>query len=223
MVHSQSTSLVLSDLGFSVTDEPLEIILTKAGLSPICGVDEAGRGPLAGPVVAAAVIFRDCEAVWSARDSKTLTKRRRETCYRAITESLQYAVGVCSHEEIDELNILQASLAAMTRAIAGLDNVPKMILVDGIHAPKACGLVKPIRKGDALVATIGAASIVAKVHRDRIMEEFDRVYPGYGFARHMGYPTEQHRTALKRLGPCPIHRRTFKGVRELLQTAADAQ
>ncbi|MDD5087656.1 MAG: ribonuclease HII [bacterium] len=205
--------------GFVPADESIEILLTDAGQEPVCGVDEAGRGPLAGPVVAAALVFRDCEALRQARDSKTLTRRQREEHYRRITDSLAFSIGLCTVEEIDCLNILQASLTAMERAINGLSVPPKSILVDGIHAPKTPGNIFAIPHGDARIAAISAASIIAKVHRDRVLIAYDKAYPEYGFARHMGYPTLEHRAALKKFGPCPIHRRTFKGVREFFHAS----
>jgi ribonuclease HII len=199
----------------------LEHDLILSGYSCICGTDEAGRGPLAGPVVAAAVIFKDCELLWSARDSKAISaKGRTEYCVRAIHE-FEYGIGICSHEEIDELNILQASMLAMVRAIQSLPRKPDIALVDGNRKPIIDIPCRAIVRGDARVAVIGAASIIAKVTRDRIMNEFDLKYPDYGFARHLGYPTADHRQLLKKLGPCPIHRRTFHGVREFFQDLPD--
>ena len=209
------TELLLRNrFDWTATGKPIETLLTESGRTPICGVDEAGRGPLAGPVVAAALVFRDCDALWQARDSKVLTRRQREEHYRRISEALVFSIGLCTAEEIDSLNILQASLVAMERAIFTLSVRPNIVLVDGIYSPKALVETMAIPHGDARVATISAASILAKVHRDRVLTEYDRMYPEYGFARHMGYPTAEHRAALQKLGPCPIHRRTFKGVRE---------
>lgn len=194
--------------------KPFEIILTELGHASVCGVDEAGRGPLAGPVVAAALIFRDCDALWQACDSKALSSQKRDEHFQKITDSLPFSIGLCTPEEIDSLNILQASLRAMERAITALPVSPDILLVDGIHSPATSVRTWAIPHGDARIACIGAASIVAKVHRDRLMMEYDAKYPEYGFARHKGYPTTEHRAALEKLGPCPIHRRTFKGVRE---------
>jgi ribonuclease HII len=198
-------------------DSPLELQLVRAGCDCLCGTDEAGRGPLAGPVVAAAVVYRDCESLWMSRDSKSLTRRKRENLLNHITRDLAFAVGICSVEEIDELNILRASLVAMERAVAGLPEKPSLILVDGPYGLSSTIPSRAIVRGDARVAVIAAASIVAKVHRDTLMTDYDRQYPGYGFAHHFGYPTQVHRDLLREKGPCPIHRRTFRGVRELLQ------
>jgi len=202
---------------------PIETRLASSGTALICGVDEAGRGPLAGPVAAAAVIFQDCDTLWAARDSKVLSTRAREAHFAQITRDLTCAVGICTVEEIDSLNILRASLLAMERAVAALGVRPEVVLVDGIHLPRLPMACHAIRHGDARVAVISAASIVAKVTRDRIMREFDALYPGYGFARHVGYPTAFHRSALNALGPCPIHRRTFHGVREFLAKSLEPE
>jgi ribonuclease HII len=196
---------------------PVERELVASGLSKICGTDEAGRGPLAGPVVAAAVIFRDGDLLWSARDSKTMRPNARENFFEKATQEFEYAVGMCSPQEIDELNILRASLTAMERAVALLPSEPSVVLVDGNRRLTIKIPSRAIIHGDARVAVIGAASIIAKVTRDRLMCEYDEQYPAYGFARHFGYPTEEHRRQLKQFGPCPIHRRTFHGVREFFQ------
>lgn len=202
---------------------PFEKTLIASGISCFCGVDEAGRGPLAGPVVAAAVVFRDCPALWSARDSKSLSPRARSEQFARITEELTFAVGMCDPEEIDRVNILQASLLAMSRAVTKLAQAPTLILVDGLYRLKMEIPSRAIVRGDARVAIIGAASIVAKVTRDRIMTEYDGIYPGYGFARHFGYPTLEHRMKIRALGPCPIHRRTFRGICEYFpQTAPNS-
>ena len=195
-------------------DTPIERELCAQGVTPVCGTDEAGRGPLAGPVVAAAVLFRDCETLWLARDSKAMTARARDEYYTRVTQELDYGVGICTAEEIDQLNILQASLVAMERAVGALNAVPALILVDGMHRLRLSIPSRAIKHGDARVAVIGAASIIAKVTRDRLMCDYDAHYPAYGFARHFGYPTEEHRARLQQFGPCPIHRRTFHGVRE---------
>ncbi|HEY3294367.1 MAG TPA: ribonuclease HII [bacterium] len=196
---------------------PIERELLASGMSLICGVDEAGRGPLAGPVVAAAVLFRDCELLWSAQDSKKMTVSAREEFFARVPHELEFGVGACTPEEIDEINILQASLRAMERAVALLPCPPQMILVDGNRRLNPSLPSRAIVHGDACVAVISAASIIAKVTRDRLMRDYDAVHPEYGFARHFGYPTEEHRRLLKQLGPCPIHRRTFQGVREFFQ------
>ncbi|WP_295443883.1 ribonuclease HII [uncultured Thiodictyon sp.] len=182
----------------------------------IAGVDEAGRGPLAGPVCAAAVILDPARPIHGLGDSKKITAKRREALESIIQEhSLAWAVAWASAAEIDEINILQASLLAMTRAVAALDPRPDRVLVDGNRAP-GCGCpVETIIGGDALIPAIGAASILAKVARDRLMCQLDLDYPGYGFAVHKGYPTAAHRAALISLGPCPEHRRSFGPVRVL--------
>ena len=177
----------------------------------ICGVDEAGRGPLAGAVYAAAVILPAEYDLPGLDDSKKLTARRRDILFDLIQSSaLSWSVASASIEEIDELNILHATMLAMQRAVAGLHIVPAEALIDGNRVPK--GLTVPGRAiigGDALEACISAASVLAKVSRDRDVETFEVLYPGYGFAKHKGYPTAQHLEALARLGPCPVHRKTF--------------
>jgi ribonuclease HII len=187
-----------------------EEALWSAGLQHVAGIDEAGRGPLAGPVVAAAVIFpRGC-LIDGVDDSKKLTHSRREELLGTIRErAIAIGVGVVDHLEIDRINILQATFSAMHIAIANLSVVPDHLLVDG-NRFSANGLpFSTIIDGDALCHAIAAASIVAKVTRDRIMVEQDRLFPGYGFVRHKGYGTPEHRAAIARLGLCPIHRRSF--------------
>ncbi len=180
------------------------------GFSQICGVDEAGRGPLAGPVCAAAVILpRDLE-IEGLNDSKKLTEKRREALYDIIVkEAVAYGIAFATEQEIDEINILQATFLAMRRAIGQLSVRPDMLLVDGNREPESDIPVKTIVKGDSLSANIAAASILAKVTRDRFMLEQDRLYPEYGFALHKGYGTKAHYAALTEHGACPIHRRTF--------------
>jgi ribonuclease HII len=195
----------------------IERELCTAGYRTIAGVDEAGRGPLAGPVVAAAVIFSDCDVLWSARDSKKMSLAAREAFFAKAETSLIYGLGVCSPEEIDSLNILQASMLAMSRAVLALPARPDMVLVDGNRKPAVEAPCRAIVRGDARVAVIGAASIMAKVTRDRMMGDYHVQYPHYGFNRHFGYPTEEHRRLIQEIGPCPIHRRTFHGVREYIQ------
>lgn len=182
----------------------------------IAGVDEAGRGPLAGPVCAAAVILDPARPIPGLDDSKRLSQKRREALESAIqAQSLAWSVAWASAAEIDAINILQASLLAMTRAVAALDPRPGRVLVDG-NRTLDCGCpAEAIIGGDGLVPAIGAASILAKVARDRLMRGLDETYPGYGFAIHKGYPTAAHREALRRLGPCPEHRRSFAPVRVL--------
>lgn len=181
----------------------------------LCGVDEAGRGPLAGCVFAAAVILDPARPVEGLADSKVLPPARRESLAAAIREkALAWSVAVATPAEIDEINILRASLEAMARAVAGLGVAPEEVAVDGLHVPP--GLAAPCRaivKGDRLVPAISAASILAKTARDAEMVALESRYPGYGFARHKGYPTAEHLEALARLGPCDIHRRSFAPVR----------
>ena len=183
----------------------------------VCGVDEAGRGPLAGPVVAAAVILDPARAIDGLRDSKKLSQARREALAVAIRDgSLGWAIGQASVDEIDQLNILQASLLAMRRAVEALPVVPTLARVDGNQAPRlACG-VELIIGGDATEACISAASILAKVERDRMMRALHSLHPEYGFDRHKGYGTALHLESLKRHGPCSEHRRSFAPVREVL-------
>lgn len=177
------------------------------------GTDEVGRGPLAGEVVAAAVILDPARPITGLADSKQLSEKLREYCYLQIIEqSLAYAVGRASVAEIDRLNILQASLLAMQRAVEALSTQPEYVLVDGNRCPAWTYQSQAVVKGDSRVPAIAAASILAKVTRDRELTLLDAEYPGYGFARHKGYPTAQHMLALELLGPCPIHRRSFAPV-----------
>lgn len=178
------------------------------------GVDEAGRGPLAGPVVAAAVVFPAGYLNPDIRDSKLLSPARRELLFGVIRrDAVACAVASVPHEEIDRINILQASLAAMRRAVAALPTPADFLLVDGNRPIPSCNLPQEtLVGGDGRCLSIAAASILAKVSRDRMMGEFDLLYPGYGFAAHKGYPTADHLAAIRRLGPSPIHRRTFRGV-----------
>lgn len=183
----------------------------------VAGVDEVGRGPLAGPVIAAAVILDDTRPIEGLADSKTLSAKRREELSVLIKErSLCWALGRAEVEEIDRLNILQASLLAMRRAVMALTLPPELVMVDGNQAPELAFPVQTVIRGDATVPAISAASIVAKVVRDEEMCELDRRFPGYDFSRHKGYPTSMHIDALKKLGVCPIHRRSFAPVRQLL-------
>ena len=184
----------------------------------ICGVDETGRGPLAGPVFAAAVILDDPPRIQGLADSKKLTARRREALAEEIrVHAVAWAVASASVEEIDAINILQASLLAMRRAVLGLVPQPAMILVDGLHVPKVGMPARAIVQGDASVPAISAASILAKVARDALMLELHAVYPDYGFDRHKGYGTALHMAALQRLGPTPMHRRSFAPVRAAIK------
>ena len=176
----------------------------------ICGIDEVGRGPFAGPVMAGAVILpKDCEILY-LNDSKKLSPKKREALYLEICEkAVSYATARVEPQRIDEINILQATLEAMREAIKKLTVRPDIILVDAVHIPGIDIPQEDIVKGDAKSVSIAAASIVAKVTRDHVMEEYANEYPGYGFERNMGYGTAEHREALKKLGATPIHRRTF--------------
>ncbi len=180
------------------------------GFEIVCGVDEAGRGPLAGPVCAAAVILPKGLEIEGVNDSKKLTDKKRRELYDVIVEkAVSYGIAMADEKEIDEINILQATFLAMQRALGKLTVKPNLALIDGNRA-KDFGLpVRTIVKGDSLSASIAAASILAKVTRDRLMEELDETYPQYGFAVHKGYGTKRHYEALRELGPCEIHRRTF--------------
>lgn len=180
----------------------------------LAGVDEVGRGPLAGDVVAAAVILDAARPIDGLDDSKKLSEKKREYFYEVIRErALAYAIASASVSEIDTINILHASLLAMTRAVQQLATQPEYVLVDGNRLPKWQYRAEAVVKGDSKVAAIAAASILAKVTRDRALIELDDVYPGYGLAAHKGYPTPTHLSALKALGPSPIHRRSFGPVR----------
>jgi ribonuclease HII len=184
----------------------------------VAGVDEAGRGPLAGPVVAAAVILDDLKPIKGLADSKVLTPRRREKLFDEIrAKALCCSIAEASVEEIEQLNILQATLLAMRRAVEGLRLKPQLVLVDGNRLPILSMRAEAIVKGDALVSAISAASILAKVHRDRWCTELDQSYPQYGFARHKGYGTAEHLAALRLHGACPQHRKTFRPVSELMR------
>lgn len=184
----------------------------------VAGVDEAGRGPLAGPVVAGAVILDPDNPVIGLRDSKRLTAARREALYDEIRDkALAWAVGRAEVEEIDRINILQASLRAMQRAVAALQPAAEYVLVDGDRCPELPCPAQAIVKGDSRVAAISAASIMAKVTRDREMIELDARYPGYGLAQHKGYPSKAHMEALQQLGVLPVHRRSYAPVRRILE------
>jgi ribonuclease HII len=184
----------------------------------VAGVDEAGRGPLAGSVVAAAVILDSRSPIRGLADSKILTPRRRDRLYDEICEkALSLAIAEASVEEIDRLNILQATMLAMRRAVEGLRLVPQQVLVDGNRLPVLRVPATAIVKGDATVPCISAASILAKVHRDRQCEALHASWPAYGFATHKGYPTAAHLQALREHGACPAHRRSFGPVREALE------
>jgi ribonuclease HII len=186
----------------------------------IAGVDEVGRGPLAGPVVTAAVILDPAQPITGLADSKKLSETRREALAELIKRhALAWAIGRAEVEEIDRLNILQATLLAMQRAVANLSITPEHVLVDGNRCPRLPCSVEAVIKGDSTVPAISAASIIAKVTRDREMLALDAEYPGYGLAGHKGYPTKAHLAALHVLGVSPIHRRSFSPVRQILDNA----
>lgn len=204
-----------------------EEVARKQGHFLIAGTDEAGRGPLAGPVVAAAVIlFPACEkenfrkTSWTEyiRDSKALTPKKRSFCYDLIYENaFSVGIGIVDAAEIDRVNILEASLYAMAVAVENLAPYPDMVLVDGNRKIKCLCPQSALVGGDRASASIAAASIVAKVTRDRMMERYDMDYPGFAFSRHKGYPTKEHKEAIRKNGHTPIHRKTFKGVVEFVK------
>lgn len=199
--------------------------LEARGYTLVCGVDEAGRGPLAGPVVAAAVILPAGARLEGLGDSKQLTPRQRERLAARIKkEAVAWAVKAASVQEINATNILRAAQLAMLRALAALSVGPEWVLVDGPHPLRALAIPQtPLVKGDATSASIAAASILAKVTRDQIMDELDTRYPVYGFRRHRGYPTPEHVAALLKYGPSPVHRTNFSPVKELLMTTTRQQ
>ena len=176
----------------------------------IAGVDEVGRGCLAGPVIAASVILKS--PIKGLMDSKKLSSKKRMNLYHAIIENSTFAIGAADNQEIDKINILQASLLAMRRSLEKLDLKPRKVLVDGTHIFKTSIEIESIVRGDNLIPSISAASIVAKVYRDKLMMAYSKEFPDYGFHKHKGYPTKLHKEMLKRHGLTRIHRRTFKGV-----------
>lgn len=192
-----------------------ETLARTQGFCTIAGVDEAGRGPLAGPVVAAAVLLPENHPMPGVTDSKKLTAAQRELLYdRIVSEAVSIGIGISDSRTVDRINILQATLRAMESAVEALSIQPDALLIDGISKTSLPIHQKTIKKGDSLSLSIAAASIVAKVTRDRMMADYDRAYPGYGFAGHKGYGCAAHLAAIAELGPCPIHRLTFRGVRE---------
>jgi len=198
-----------------------EELLEAQGYQRIAGIDEAGRGALAGPVVAGAVILpRRVDAPWlsEVKDSKQLTPARREVLFHRIHEiAISIGIGVAPHYLIDEQGIIKATRLAMKLAIDQLSPPPESLLIDYMRLPEVKLLQKGITNGDNLCFSIACASIIAKVTRDRLMVAFDKVYPGYGLAQHKGYGTREHLACLSRLGPCPIHRRSFSPVREIME------
>jgi ribonuclease HII len=195
-------------------DFSFEYTAIAQGFAP-CGIDEAGRGPWAGPVVAAAVILDPKNIPEGLNDSKKLTEARRESLFAPILQSSRVGVGVVSAATIDAINILQATYQAMQKAVAALNDHATLALIDGNRAPPLSIRTQTIIRGDAKCLSIAAASIIAKVTRDRLMCEFDLLYPGYGFAKHKGYGTALHMATLKRLGPCSEHRKTFAPIAKL--------
>ena len=194
-----------------------EKMYSRRGYHRIAGVDEVGRGPLAGPVVAAAVILPKDGIGERLFDSKKISSKKREHLYEMIlAEAPGVGIGMIGQEEIDCLNILEATLMAMAMAIENLPTPPDFILIDGPHGLKVPIPQKPIRKGDQICNSIAAASIVAKVTRDRLMLECHQRFPQYNFAKHKGYGTKEHQKAIKKFGICELHRKTFRGVKEYL-------
>jgi ribonuclease HII len=188
----------------------LENKAQEAGFQAVCGIDEAGRGPLAGPVFAAAVILPPGLIIEGLNDSKKLSEKKREELFDVIRrDAAAYGIGMADHKEIDRLNILQATFLAMKRAVEALSRTPDLLLVDGNRDPGLGIETMTIVKGDAKSASIAAASVLAKVSRDRFMLELDREYPAYQFAQHKGYPTKAHYQAIRENGISPVHRKTF--------------
>ncbi|MFL6651331.1 MAG: ribonuclease HII [Sulfurifustaceae bacterium] len=193
-----------------------ERVLWKSGVQHIAGVDEVGVGPLAGPVVAAAVVFAPGTVIPGVDDSKRLDPDRRSEIAAAIhREAVGIGIGMASVEEIDNINVYQAGLLAMRRAVEALPIAPQHVLVDARTIPGVVAPQNPFTKGDGINFSIAAASIVAKTHRDALMEELDHRYPEYGFRQHKGYSTPQHQAAIRRFGPCPLHRLSYPFIREL--------
>ncbi len=188
-----------------------EIYNNNSDINNICGIDEAGRGPLAGPVVIASVIMPRDSMIEGVNDSKKVSEKKREELYdKIIEEAISYGVGIIDHEQIDELNILNATKLGLTTSLQELNTKPNLILVDALNKIDTLGIpYKSIIKGDALCYSISCASIIAKVTRDRIMRQWDEIYPMYGFEKHKGYGTAFHIQAIKEYGLCPIHRRSF--------------
>lgn len=191
---------------------------TKIGCRDIAGIDEAGRGPLAGPVVSAAVILPTAFSETGITDSKKLTPKKREQFYQKIyAHAVSIGIGIVDSIEIDRINILQASLLSMAMATANLNPQPDWLLIDGTFCISSNLPQQPIPKGDSLSISIAAASIIAKVTRDRLMERYHHYYPQFDFQKHKGYPTKAHKEAIQKFGCCPIHRRSFRGVKEYLK------
>ena len=187
------------------------------GYNSIAGVDEAGRGPLAGPVVSAAVILPDDFSSTGINDSKKLSEKKRAEFFSVIKKNaIAVSIGISSHEQIDAINILQASLLSMKRAVESLSTMPDYLLIDGKFTIDTDIDQTALIKGDSRSISIAAASIIAKVTRDKIMKDLHEIYPQYNFIQHKGYPTKAHKEAILKHGPCPVHRTTFKGVKEVI-------
>lgn len=187
----------------------------KSGFSVIAGVDEAGRGPLAGPVVSAAVVLPGSVDIQGINDSKKLRPRKRSVLYKQIYDcAIAVGIGIVGPERIDRINILQASLLSMLMSVDCLYPQPDCLLIDGLYKTQSPLPQYPITKGDSRSISIAAASIIAKVTRDRLMSSYDTIYPQYGFSKHKGYPTKMHKAAIRTFGSTPIHRKSFRGVKE---------
>lgn len=213
MRHAQNPVLFPDDACSVEGPLEFEAAARKGGYAAVAGVDEAGRGPLAGPVVAAAVILAENAVLDGVQDSKKMTERARDRSFSIIHEqAFAVGIGVIDPAYIDEHNILNASLEAMKRAVSFLEPRPDFLLVDGIHPVPMPTHQRCLKQGDRRSLSISAASVIAKVYRDRIMRSFDVRFPQYGFSRHKGYGTAAHLEALRRYGPCPIHRRSFRRV-----------
>ena len=211
---ASSDSRLLFDLPEG-PDFSMELAARKHGLWPVAGTDEAGRGPLAGPVVAAAVVLDPDNIPQGLHDSKQLSAARREALFTLILQSAFVSVASSSSRRIDAIDIRKASLDAMRRAVAGLEVAPKLVLADGRDVPPGLACEgRAVVKGDARSLSISAASIVAKVMRDRMMARAETTFPGYGFAVHAGYATQVHRDAIKEIGPCRLHRMSFRPLRQ---------
>jgi ribonuclease HII len=215
LVHTPPDSPMLLELPPILCDFSLELAARDAGHWPVAGTDEAGRGPLAGPVVAAAVILDPENIPDGLNDSKQLTLLQRETLFEAIMATAHVSIAASGPRHIDERNILRASLDAMRRAVAGLSVTPSLVLADGRDVPRGlCCEGKAVIQGDARSVSIAAASIIAKVTRDRMMGRAHHVYPAYGFANHAGYGTPQHRNGIDTHGPCALHRMSFRPLKK---------
>ncbi len=219
LVRTPPDSPMLFDAAPLACDFSLELSARSAGHWPVAGTDEAGRGPLAGPVVAAAVILDPDNIPDGLNDSKQLTLVQREALFEAVMATAHVSIAASSPRHIDERNILRASLDAMRRAVAGLPVAPAHVLIDGRDVPRGlCCSGRAVIQGDARSVSIAAASIIAKVTRDRMMARAHLVFPAYGFARHAGYGTKQHRDGIEAHGPCPLHRMSFRPLRKDVAT-----